>query len=77
LKEGKLMNGKVERYDRIMGEKFYSRNFYSRIKDMEESLRTYGEYYNKFKQHMGLHGLTPYEKLKELQVVRTPKSFGV
>jgi hypothetical protein len=34
------------------------------LEDMEEGLRTYVEYYNKFIPHIGLHGLTPYEKLK-------------
>jgi len=44
---------------------------------MEEGLRTYVEYYNKFRSHMGLHGLTPYEKLKGLLGGRTSKSFEV
>jgi len=44
---------------------------------MEEGLRTYVEYYNKFRPHMGLHGLTPYEKLKGLLGRRTSKDFEV
>jgi len=44
---------------------------------MEEGLRTYVEYYNKFIPHMGLHGLTPYEKLKGLLGEKTPKDFEV
>jgi len=44
---------------------------------MEEGLRTYVEYYNKFRPHMGLHGLTPYEKLKGLLGGRTSKDFEV
>jgi hypothetical protein len=42
---------------------------------MEEGLRTYVEYYNKFRPHMGLHGLTLYEKLKELLGGKTPERF--
>ncbi|MCI4462642.1 MAG: hypothetical protein JHC30_00510 [Caldisericum sp.] len=44
---------------------------------MEEGLRTYVEYYNKFRPHMGLHGLAPYEKLKGLPGGKTPKDFEV
>jgi transposase InsO family protein len=54
------MNGKVERCERTVGEEFHSRHFYESLEDMEEGLRTYVEYYNKFRPHMGLHGLTPY-----------------
>jgi len=42
---------------------------------MEDGLRTYVEYHKKFRPHMGLHGLTPYKKLKELQEGKTLKSF--
>jgi hypothetical protein len=45
---------------------------------MEEGLRTYVEYYNKFRPHMDLHGLTPYEKLKGLLEGKNPqKDFEV
>jgi hypothetical protein len=44
---------------------------------MEEGLRTYVECYNKFRPHIGLHGLTPYEKLKGLPGGKTPKYFEV
>ena len=44
---------------------------------MEKGLRTYVEYYNKFRPHMGLHGLTPYEKLKGLLGGGTSKDFEV
>gem|GEM_PF-6396597 len=47
------------------------------MEDMEEGLRIYVEYYNKFRPHMGLHGLTPYEKLKGLLGEMTPKDFEV
>jgi len=59
-KEGKRMNGKGERWIELVEEEFYSRHFYKSLEDMEEGLRTYVEYYNKFRPHMGLHGLTPY-----------------
>jgi hypothetical protein len=42
---------------------------------MEDGLRTYVEYHKKFRPHMGLHGLTPYKKLEELQERKTSKSF--
>lgn len=60
-----------------MGEEFYSRHFYKRMEDMEEGLRIYVKYYNKFRPHMDLHGLTPYEKLKGLLGGGTSKSFEV
>jgi len=60
-----------------VGEEFYSRHFYKRMEDMEEGLRIYVEYYNKFRPHMDLHGLTPYEKLKGLLGGGTSKSFEV
>ncbi len=42
---------------------------------MEEGLRKYVEYYNKFRPHTGLKGLTPYKKLKELQGESISKDF--
>jgi hypothetical protein len=44
---------------------------------MEGGLRTYVEYYNKFRPHMDLHGFTPYEKFKGLLRGKTPKDFEV
>jgi hypothetical protein len=49
-----------------MREEFYIRSFYKSLEDIEEILRTYTEYFNKFRQHMGFHALTTYEKLKGL-----------
>ena len=43
---------------------------------MEEGLRIV-KYYNKFRPHIGLHGLIPYEKLKGLLGGRTSKDFEV
>ena len=52
-------------------------SFYSSLEDMEEGLRKYVEYYNKFRPHMDLHGFTPYEKLKGLLGEGTSKDFEV
>jgi len=71
------MNGKVERFHRTVGEEFYSRHFYESLENMEEGLRTYVEYYNKFRPHMCLHGLTPYEKLKGLLEGETSTVFEI
>jgi len=60
-----------------VGEEFYSRHFYESLEDMEEGLRTYVGYHNKFRPHMGLHALTPYEKLKGLLEGETSKDFEV
>ncbi|HXK70883.1 MAG TPA: integrase core domain-containing protein [Caldisericia bacterium] len=60
-------NGKVKRFHRTVGEEFYKRNFYFSLEEMEEGLKKYVDYYNKCRPHMGLNGLTPYEKLKELK----------
>jgi hypothetical protein len=62
---------------RELWEKSSIAHFYESLEDMEEGLRTYVEYYNKFRAHMGLHGLTPYEKLKGLLGGKTPKDFEV
>jgi hypothetical protein len=62
---------------RELWEKSSIAHFYESLEDIEEGLRTYVEYYNKFRPHMGLHGLTPYEKLKGLLGGKTPKDFEV
>jgi hypothetical protein len=48
-------------------EEFYIRSFYESLEDIEEILRTYTEYFNKFRQHMGFHRLTPHRRLKALK----------
>jgi len=73
-------NGKVKRFHRTVGEEFYKRNFYFSLEEMEEGLKKYVDYYNKCRPHMGLNGLTPYEKLKELKgesILREFKTFYI
>ncbi|NLI55756.1 DDE-type integrase/transposase/recombinase [bacterium] len=70
-------NGKVERFHRTVGEEFYNRNFYLSLQELGEGLKKYVEYYNKCRPHTDLKGLTPYEKLKELQGKTVSKDFKV
>jgi len=66
-------NGKVERFHRTVEEEFYSRNFFFNLEEMEEGLKGYLKYYNNLRPHMGLKGLTPGERIKELEGIKVLK----
>ena len=55
-------NGTVERSHREDQEKFYERNRFRNIKDLEEKIIVWNEYYNNL-EHCGLDGKTPNEMI--------------
>lgn len=64
-------NGKVERSHREDQEKFYERNNFKSLKELEKKIKTWNNEYNNL-EHCGLNGLTPNEflELSEVQNVR-------
>jgi transposase InsO family protein len=56
-------NGYVERSHREDQEKFYERNKFRSIFDLEKKIRKWNDYYNNL-EHCGLDGKTPNEMLK-------------
>lgn len=63
-------NGKVERSHREDQEKFYERNNFKTLKELETKLRVWNNEYNNL-EHCGLNGLSPNEflRLSEMQNV--------
>jgi transposase InsO family protein len=59
-------NGTVERSHREDQEKFYEKNTFYSLRDLENKIRIWNEYYNNL-EHCGLDGKTPNEML-ELKV---------
>jgi len=53
-------NGTVERSHREDEQKFYQRNRFKSVRDLETKIRTWNEYYNNL-EHCGLNGKTPNE----------------
>ena len=64
-------NGKVERSHREDQEKFYERNKFRNLKELERKIRMWNNEYNNL-EHCGLNGLSPNEflRLSEVQNVR-------
>lgn len=56
-------NGTVERSHREDQEKFYERNIFRSIRDLENKIRAWNDYYNDL-EHCGLNGKTPNEMLE-------------
>ena len=55
-------NGKVERSHREDQEKFYEKNTFKTVRDLEKKIRVWNEYYNNL-EHCSLDGKTPNEVL--------------
>jgi len=55
-------NGKVERSHREDQEKFYKKNTFKTLKQLEEKIKIWNNYYNNL-EHCGLDGLSPNEFL--------------
>jgi len=64
-------NGKVERSHREDQEKFYERNKFKNLKELERKIEMWNNEYNNL-EHCGLNGLSPNEflRLSEVQNVR-------
>lgn len=56
-------NGKVERSHREDQEKFYERNKFRNLKELETKIKIWNNYYNNL-EHCGLNGLSPNEFLR-------------
>ena len=60
-------NGTVERSHREDQEKFYELNRFKNIKDLENKLKVWNDYYNNL-EHCGLNGKSPNEMLELLSI---------
>lgn len=65
-------NGTVERSHREDQEKFYERNTFKSVRDLQKKLKQWNMYYNNL-EHCGLNGKTPNEFLDEYQLENPPK----
>jgi transposase InsO family protein len=61
-------NGKVERSHRTDREEFWDRITFSSLQDLEHKQQVYLNWYNNEREHLGINGLTPREKVKECQI---------
>ncbi|HRZ30546.1 MAG TPA: integrase core domain-containing protein [Candidatus Paceibacterota bacterium] len=61
-------NGKVERSHRTDREEFWDRTPFSSLEQLEQKQKKYIDWYNNEREHLGINGLTPREKIKECQI---------
>jgi transposase InsO family protein len=59
-------NGKVERFHRTCEQEFYQRETFKDLNSLRKKFRDFLHYYNNEREHLGLNGLTPLEKLQTL-----------
>lgn len=64
-------NGTVERSHREDEEKFYQKNMFKNINDLQKKLKRWNIYYNNL-EHCGLNGKTPNEFLRDYQLTNPP-----
>lgn len=57
-------NGKIERFHRTVEEEFYQTNSFKDLNSLRKKFRDYLYYYNNEREHQGLDGLTPLQKLQ-------------
>jgi transposase InsO family protein len=67
-------NGTVERSHRE-DQRFYDRNIFKNIKDLEDKIKIWNEEYNNL-EHCGLNGRTPLEMLELFRVQKVPKEVS-
>ncbi|PJE57425.1 MAG: hypothetical protein COU82_02135 [Candidatus Portnoybacteria bacterium CG10_big_fil_rev_8_21_14_0_10_38_18] len=60
-------NGKVERSHRTDRERFWNNIQFNNLKELKQKQQEYLRWYNTKCPHLGIHGLTPEEKLLSLQ----------
>jgi len=68
-------NGKVERSHRTDQEMFYNRNKFKNLRDLENKIRAWNDYYNNL-EHCSLNGKTPNEMVELLLVNKPPYVCG-
>lgn len=61
-------NGKVERSHRTDREEFWSRVSFHSLGELKQKQSMYMDWYNKEREHLGIGGLTPREKLLSCQI---------
>jgi transposase InsO family protein len=61
-------NGKVERSHRTDREEFWNQITFHSLKEMERKQNQYVRWYNTQREHLGIGGLTPMEKLQKCQI---------
>lgn len=59
-------NGKVERSHRTDQEEFYDRSEFKSFCDLKQKAKIFLDYYNNQREHLGIEGLTPVEKLRTI-----------
>lgn len=59
-------NGKVERFHRTCEEEFYQREVFKDLNSARKKFRDFLHYYDNEREHLGLGGLTPLEKLQTI-----------
>lgn len=57
-------NGKIERFHRTCEEEFYQRESFKDLNSLRKKFRDFLYYYNYEREHQGLDGLTPLQKLQ-------------
>lgn len=57
-------NGKVERFHGVCEQNFYQREIFKDLNSARKKFRDFLYYYNNEREHLGLGGLTPLEKLR-------------
>lgn len=67
-------NGKVERSHRTDQEEFYDLNEFNSFRDLKQKAKTFLNYYNNDREHLGIGGLTPVEKLRKIAKFNNIKS---
>lgn len=58
-------NGKVERSHRTDREEFWNKVVFKSLEELDSKRQEYVDWYNKEREHLGLNGLTPIEKISE------------
>jgi len=61
-------NGKVERSHRTDREEFWQKVSFDSLSELEFKQKLYVDWYNQEREHLGINGLTPIQKLKECQI---------
>lgn len=61
-------NGKVERSHRTDREEFWNTIKFHSLSELQKELATYMRWHNEEREHLGINGLTPIEKLQKCQI---------